>query len=245
MTPPTSARKPAAFACLRPGLGSIEGSSGWSARMKARRSRKGLIKNLTGGDTVTARHRYNAEFDFTPRFKLWLLANHWRASAPTTERCGDGLCKFRSRTPSLRLSATRRSKSGSAQTRRLSQPCWRGWSGGVVHVQAGWDDVEGEIEIKSAPGERACRSSPSPTPSSTAPHGHRQTREAKALVFVRTDADPFLRSTPRSRARKAWKTAGLDPVTMHECRHSYARTMIAPGVDPRRDAPEWGTAQSR
>lgn len=53
-----------------------------------------------------------------------------------------------------------------------------------------------------------------------------------ALVFGRTDAEPFLRSTPRSRARKAWVAAGLDPITMHECRHTYASTMVAAGIDP-------------
>jgi hypothetical protein len=34
-----------------------------------------------------------------------------------------------------------------------------------------------------------------------------------ALVFGRTDADPFLRSTLRSRARKALTAAKLDPIT--------------------------------
>jgi putative DNA primase/helicase len=35
----------------------------------------GLIKALTGGDTVQARHLYQAEFDFTPTHKLWLRTN--------------------------------------------------------------------------------------------------------------------------------------------------------------------------
>lgn len=33
------------------------------------------IKELTGGDTVTARNLYAAPFSFKPRFKLWLAAN--------------------------------------------------------------------------------------------------------------------------------------------------------------------------
>ena len=37
---------------------------------------EGLIKALTGGDTVTARYLYAEAFEFTPRFKLWLAANH-------------------------------------------------------------------------------------------------------------------------------------------------------------------------
>ncbi|MDQ6607749.1 MAG: phage/plasmid primase, P4 family [Actinomycetota bacterium] len=37
---------------------------------------EGLIKALTGGDTVAARYLYSEAFEFTPRFKLWLAANH-------------------------------------------------------------------------------------------------------------------------------------------------------------------------
>ena len=35
-----------------------------------------LVKNLTGGDTVTARHLYSSYFEYKPAFKLWLVANH-------------------------------------------------------------------------------------------------------------------------------------------------------------------------
>jgi len=35
-----------------------------------------LIKNLTGGDTVSARFLYHEAFEFRPDFKLWLVANH-------------------------------------------------------------------------------------------------------------------------------------------------------------------------
>jgi len=37
---------------------------------------EGLIKQLTGGDTVTARELYAKAFEFRPAFKLWLAANH-------------------------------------------------------------------------------------------------------------------------------------------------------------------------
>jgi putative DNA primase/helicase len=36
---------------------------------------EGLIKQLTGGDTVTARFMYRDFFEFHPTFKLWLVAN--------------------------------------------------------------------------------------------------------------------------------------------------------------------------
>jgi putative DNA primase/helicase len=37
---------------------------------------EGLIKILTGGDTVSARFLYQESFEFVPRCKLWLAANH-------------------------------------------------------------------------------------------------------------------------------------------------------------------------
>ncbi len=37
---------------------------------------EGLVKMVTGGDTVTARHLYKESFEFVPSFKLWLAANH-------------------------------------------------------------------------------------------------------------------------------------------------------------------------
>lgn len=37
---------------------------------------EGLIKQLTGGDKITARKLYGDEFEFSPEFKLWLATNH-------------------------------------------------------------------------------------------------------------------------------------------------------------------------
>ncbi|WP_234970791.1 phage/plasmid primase, P4 family [Dolosicoccus paucivorans] len=37
---------------------------------------EGLIKQLTGGDTITARFLYGTDFEFEPKFKLWLTTNH-------------------------------------------------------------------------------------------------------------------------------------------------------------------------
>ena len=35
-----------------------------------------MIKQLTGGDRITARHLYGEYFEFHPQFKIWLGANH-------------------------------------------------------------------------------------------------------------------------------------------------------------------------
>ena len=40
------------------------------------RINEGLLKQLTGGDTITARHLYGKEFEFEPEFKLWMATNH-------------------------------------------------------------------------------------------------------------------------------------------------------------------------
>ena len=41
-----------------------------------KRLAEGLIKQLTGGDTVSARFLYGEYFEFIPQFKIWLAANH-------------------------------------------------------------------------------------------------------------------------------------------------------------------------
>lgn len=43
---------------------------------EGKRLAEGLLKMLTGGDTVAARHLYRESFEFRPAFKLWLCANH-------------------------------------------------------------------------------------------------------------------------------------------------------------------------
>lgn len=40
------------------------------------RLNEGLVKQLTGGDKVTARKLYGCEFEFSPEFKLWMGTNH-------------------------------------------------------------------------------------------------------------------------------------------------------------------------
>jgi putative DNA primase/helicase len=41
-----------------------------------RRLAESKVKNLTGTDTVTARHLYSEPFEFRPQFKLWLSTNN-------------------------------------------------------------------------------------------------------------------------------------------------------------------------
>jgi putative DNA primase/helicase len=43
---------------------------------EGRRLAEVLVKQITGGDKLTARFLFNEYFDFQPQFKLWLAANH-------------------------------------------------------------------------------------------------------------------------------------------------------------------------
>jgi putative DNA primase/helicase len=48
---------------------------------------EGLLKQLTGGDRVTARKQYGSEFEFEPEFKLWMSTNH----KPTIRGTDEGI----------------------------------------------------------------------------------------------------------------------------------------------------------
>jgi len=43
---------------------------------EGRRIAAGLVKMLTGGDSIRARFLYQESFEFVPTFKIWLVANH-------------------------------------------------------------------------------------------------------------------------------------------------------------------------
>ena len=49
-------------------------------------------------------------------------------------------------------------------------------------------------------------------------------------MFVGATRKRFSRSHPNRRAARIWKDAGLAPITLHDCRHTYASLMIASGM---------------
>jgi integrase len=117
---------------------------------------------------------------------------------------------------------------------------------GVIEVSRGWDDKEGVIATKSGKARKV--------PIAT---GLRQIlREhlmalgrREGLLFGSTSADAFVPSTVAYRALNAWgwqrvkdadtgrlcwvkrSEAALEPITLHECRHTFASLMIAAGVN--------------
>jgi integrase len=100
---------------------------------------------------------------------------------------------------------------------------------GLIHVRRSWDPKEGPIEPKSQAGRRSV-----PLSGVLRAHlaEHRLAcRWSDGLVFGRGPTRPFQPKTPNERARRAWKAAGLQPIGLHECRHTFASFMIAAGVN--------------
>lgn len=108
-----------------------------------------------------------------------------------------------------------------------------------IHVNRGWDDVEGEIEPKSKKGTRTV-----PIPKILSARLSQYVlstgRSGDDLIFGRTAADPFVPGPLSERAEKAWEAENakralqgkklLQPILLHECRHTYVSLMFAAGV---------------
>ena len=123
---------------------------------------------------------------------------------------------------------------------------------GVIRVTRGWDDVEGEIDPKSYAGRRVVPMAGA-VRRDLAAHRLLTGRGGDDLVFGRTASEPFVPSTSRMRARKAWgwkpvmvktpagprtvwekaREDALDPLTPHEARHTCASYLIAAGLNPK------------
>jgi integrase len=101
---------------------------------------------------------------------------------------------------------------------------------GVLRVERSWDPRAGVFtEPKSRAGRRTV-----PIAQALREHliAHRlRAGRTTGLVFGRDAETPFHDSTILRRAREPWKAAGLDPIGLHECRHTFASLMIAAGVN--------------
>jgi integrase len=101
----------------------------------------------------------------------------------------------------------------------------------VIRVERGWDDEQGEQEGKSRAAKRTV-----PVIGRLAPllaeHKLRTGRGGTDLVFGATASEPFTPSTVRRRALAAWaRHDELEPIGLHEARHTFASLMIAAGVN--------------
>ena len=59
-------------------------------------------------------------------------------------------------------------------------------------------------------------------------------RHGDDLLFGRTASAPFTPTHVRKRALDAWKAAGLEPIGLHEARHSYSTYLDAAGISETR-----------
>lgn len=118
----------------------------------------------------------------------------------------------------------------------------------LIHVRKGWDQVEGEIEPKSAAAKRAI-------PVLAILHDHlaeqleRTGRTGNDRIFGRSAREVFYASTVDGRAKRAWRAHNtaereaaseverepelLTLLTMHECRHTFASILIDTGANPK------------
>jgi integrase len=66
------------------------------------------------------------------------------------------------------------------------------------------------------------------------------------LVLGRGESDRAFNDTSIAQlAAKAWRRAGLEPITLHEARHTFASLMIAAGVNARALTAYMGHAKER
>ena len=101
---------------------------------------------------------------------------------------------------------------------------------GIIRVTNGWDREAGLIEPKSRAAWRRV-----PLPAALRPHlvsqRLRQGAADDGFVFAATGITPFDPPTIARRAKRAWLAAGLEPINLHECRHTFAAYMVAAGVN--------------
>jgi len=98
---------------------------------------------------------------------------------------------------------------------------------GVIRVERSWDPREGVIDPKSRAGRRRVPIVPVLRQLLV---DHRMRGTGEGWVFG-TDDRPLQPSSSDARAKRAWKAAGLERITLHEARHTFASLMIAAGVN--------------
>ncbi|MFL5820225.1 MAG: tyrosine-type recombinase/integrase [Solirubrobacteraceae bacterium] len=101
---------------------------------------------------------------------------------------------------------------------------------GVIHVERSWDEKAGVIAPKSRAGRRRVPLT-APLRAQLAAHRLLQVPSPDALVFIGRRKGAFSAEALLKRSRTAWNRAGLRPIGLHECRHTYAAFMIAAGVN--------------
>jgi integrase len=97
---------------------------------------------------------------------------------------------------------------------------------GVIRVRHSWDRKEGLVTPKS---KRGVRTVPIASVLRDYLVAHKLATGGQGFVFG--GDKPFNYFTVRDRALRAWEDASLEPIGLHECRHTFASLMIAAGVN--------------
>jgi integrase len=101
----------------------------------------------------------------------------------------------------------------------------------LISVERSWDRHTGFITPKSRSGNRRVPITPT-LRHELLNHRLRQETGGQGLTFPNQHgARPFNPSTIALHTKAAWAKAGLTPIGLHECRHSYAAYMIAAGIN--------------
>ena len=101
---------------------------------------------------------------------------------------------------------------------------------GVICVERSWDPKAGPVEPKSRSGRRRVPLA-GPLRAHLAAHRLVKPSDDAALLFGRSGGRAMHSDMLTRRSHAAWKRAGLEPIGLHECRHTYAAYMIAAGVN--------------
>jgi integrase len=99
---------------------------------------------------------------------------------------------------------------------------------GTIHVQRSWDPEHGPGDTKNRNRRKV------PIVGLLREHlAAERLRQPPGveLCFGIGDGRPFRPSRLQQRADTAWEAAGLERLTLHDCRHSYASLAIASGVN--------------
>jgi integrase len=101
-----------------------------------------------------------------------------------------------------------------------------------IRVEHSWDPAAGAVPPKT---ETSARTLPVLAVLRDYLDEHKLAtgRSSSDLVLGRSAQEPFVASTVRHRALAAWEAAGLRPISLHECRHTFASLMIAAGENPK------------
>jgi integrase len=101
----------------------------------------------------------------------------------------------------------------------------------VIHVRRSWDRQVGFVPPKSCSGNRRVPITQT-LRRELLNHRLQQGKGGRGFVFPNKRGNkPFNPGTLALHTQKAWPAAGVTPIGLHECRHSYAAYMIAAGVN--------------